>query len=172
MPDVTVSEAHSGSMQVTSHPIELGAEIADHLIKQPEEITIEGIWSNTPVSNPLKLITMDPDTAGQEFEKLLDLQDKGYLAYILTPLKEYANMALISWDVKRDETTGNAVFIMMKFKEVNTVELQEVDAPEPSKPRATPKKPTGRQSKGKSTRSVETKSLVLKFLQARFGAGS
>jgi len=47
--DAILSENHLMRSLVTSSPVEDGATIADHIILQPEEISIRGIVSNTPV---------------------------------------------------------------------------------------------------------------------------
>lgn len=46
----TVEEQHSDELRITEHPVEEGAAIADHAYKMPAEVTIRGIWSNSPTA--------------------------------------------------------------------------------------------------------------------------
>lgn len=48
----TTSEVHHDELDITGHPVELGANISDHAVKRPEEVTITCVWSNSPPTNP------------------------------------------------------------------------------------------------------------------------
>lgn len=48
--DATLTEGHGFSSKVTSHPVEDGSEISDHVIKSPRVLTITGIISDNPFS--------------------------------------------------------------------------------------------------------------------------
>ncbi len=41
VPDVIISEKHQDTLEITEHPVEIGAEIADHAYKRPAELTME-----------------------------------------------------------------------------------------------------------------------------------
>lgn len=45
---VTVEEKHHDELEVTQHPVEQGANIADHAFKRPNELTLRVAWSNSP----------------------------------------------------------------------------------------------------------------------------
>lgn len=173
IPDATTSENHRVSNQVTSHPVELGVEVADHIIAQPDEISIEGVLSNTPVEY-MAALRNPPDRAEQIYEKLLDLREKGYLAYILTSLRQYENMALVSFTVPRDAERGGSIFVQLTFRQVKVAESAVVDAPEPTMERARPEKKLGRQSTEPASREISSKSLTLRLtlrgLKAFFGS--
>lgn len=53
MPDIsamaTVRERHMDQLEITDHPVEQGASISDHAFKRPAEVTLEIVWSNSPV---------------------------------------------------------------------------------------------------------------------------
>jgi hypothetical protein len=51
--DVSLSETHQLSAQVTEHPVEDGVNITDHIRPQPRSIQIEGIVTNHPIELPL-----------------------------------------------------------------------------------------------------------------------
>ena len=43
--EVTVSEQHADDITITSHPVERGANITDHMFKMPSQLTVELGWS-------------------------------------------------------------------------------------------------------------------------------
>ena len=47
--DATISDGHQYSNRVTKFPIESGANISDHVIQDPEVVTIKGFVTNAPV---------------------------------------------------------------------------------------------------------------------------
>lgn len=47
--DAIRTEDHTMSATVTEHPVENGSIISDHVIQQPDKLTITGLVSNTPI---------------------------------------------------------------------------------------------------------------------------
>jgi hypothetical protein len=43
-----IEERHSDELEITSHPVEQGASIADHAFKHPAEVILTMGWSNSP----------------------------------------------------------------------------------------------------------------------------
>jgi hypothetical protein len=50
--DVSVREGHELQAEITEHPVEAGANVADHIRPLPAAITIEGIVTNHPIEVP------------------------------------------------------------------------------------------------------------------------
>ena len=48
--DVSIRETHSTSREISENPIEVGSDIADHVKKKPDEVSLEGVLSNLPSS--------------------------------------------------------------------------------------------------------------------------
>lgn len=44
----TLDEVHHDELEITEHPIEMGAPIADHAFKRPAQVIIRCAWSNSP----------------------------------------------------------------------------------------------------------------------------
>ena len=44
----TIEERHKDELEVTEHPVEQGAAIADHAFKRPAEVILHLGWSNSP----------------------------------------------------------------------------------------------------------------------------
>lgn len=50
--DASPSRSHNASAQVTEHPVETGAPVADSIRPMPRRLTIEGMITNTPIGAP------------------------------------------------------------------------------------------------------------------------
>lgn len=138
--DASVSETHQGDVDVTEHPVERGANIADHARPKPESITIEGLISNTPLPAPNGQLTkvtsgsaefdsrseLQPTRSGQAYADLLALKDRGELLTVVTALRVYDNMILTSLSVPRDARTGQALRFSATLKQVKVVTSQLV----------------------------------------------
>lgn len=48
----TLEEQQQDELEITEHPVEQGAAIADHAYKRPAEVVIRCAWSNAPTSSP------------------------------------------------------------------------------------------------------------------------
>lgn len=111
--DVTLREDHNYSSRVTNYPVEDGAIISDHIINDPNILTLEGIVTDTPLSI-LTFFNRSVDA----FNRLIEVHEKRELVTVVTGIKVYPNMAITLLNVPRDVTTGQS----LKF----TIELQNV----------------------------------------------
>lgn len=50
--DVSIKETHGLSAEVTDHPVERGANVADHIRPMPRTFTMDGLVTNTPIEMP------------------------------------------------------------------------------------------------------------------------
>jgi len=90
--DTTISDDHQYENEITDFPVESGANIADHVIQKPEQVTIEGFVTNTPVQflsafreggvlrNTFNLLTGEEvvDKVQDALEKLLSIAGYSY----------------------------------------------------------------------------------------------
>lgn len=52
---VTIEEQHQDDLQITDHPVEIGANISDHAYRKPSSVIIKAGWSNAaPAGNVLQ----------------------------------------------------------------------------------------------------------------------
>lgn len=51
IPQATIEERSHDELEITEHPVEQGAAIADHAYKRPAEVVIRMAWSNSPTSS-------------------------------------------------------------------------------------------------------------------------
>jgi hypothetical protein len=159
--DATVQETHSSEAEITEHPVEVGANITDHIRPKLKRLTIDGIISNTPIgptgelsdklhtaalalgiSLPSFPTSYDVDAiktaayttrAKASLEQLQRLVDAAQPIIIHTPLKDYPKMALESVTVVRDKTVSRGgIRFLAVCKEIRTVETLTTSAQLPS----------------------------------------
>lgn len=124
--DASVSETHVGEVEVTEHPVEVGAAITDHLRPRPRQLTIEGIVSNTPVG-PVpgnQYPRGRPGPAEDARSMFEERRLAGKLHGVSTKLNEYANMALLSYSMPRTARIGEALRVTLTFREIIVVTNQ------------------------------------------------
>lgn len=119
--DAVLSESHGGTNEITKHPVETGADITDHIRRQPETLALTGVISNTPLVF-LASLTEKPDRAERGYQALKKIKDDGTLVRVLTTLREYDNMVIQSMTVNRDVQTGNIVKADLQLVEIFTAE--------------------------------------------------
>jgi len=137
--DATIRESHRKANEVTSHPVEAGVEISDHIRPQPEEIEINGVVSNTPIQflpseakSPLEgTVARAANRAEVAYKELQRVMDDGELVTVVTKLRAYGNMAITSFAVDREAATGNVLNATLALRQVVTVESQVTAEPIP-----------------------------------------
>ncbi len=146
----TIREIHNDELEVTEHPVEVGAMISDHAFKRPVELILEIAWSNSPSGNgPLvnaglvaayqagallqsSVLGSGVGQYGQInsiYDQLRVLQTNRALFSIQTGKRLYNNMICKSLVVETEEKSENALFVVMNCKEVILVNSQTVILP-------------------------------------------
>lgn len=124
--DVAVSEDHSFESEVTEHPVEIGADIADHVRARPISVTLEGIVSDTPIGDLAQRRQQFTLISGEAFALpseealafLLTIRDAREPITIQTSLRSYENMMLQSLRVPRSAENGEALRFTATFVQV------------------------------------------------------
>jgi hypothetical protein len=125
--DVMVRQTETNEHIIAEYPIEDGTFLSDNIVKNPVEVELETIITDTPTStiNPLGGIL---DTyKGRSTDILNDLKkikNNNITVTIVTGLEIYKDMYLRSLTVRRDNNTGFAVNVSMSFKERRTVKQE------------------------------------------------
>ena len=138
--DASVSEGHDGEVEVTEHPVEVGANVSDHARIKPDTLTMEGVISATPFGKEASL-----DYIREGYEKLLELKDARELLTIVTVLRAYSDMMLVKLTVPRDANSGDALRFSATFKQVRLAEVQKTVTTVRKVPKAKGKTQTGKQ---------------------------
>lgn len=151
--DAAIEEDHEAEVDVTKFPVEEGADVTDHLRPRPERITIQGIVSNTP----LTLLSVEAARDITAYGKLKEIKDTGQLVSIVTSLRQYANMAIENFKVKRNASNGDnmnaTVTLVEVFKaQVETATPAAAGGTSTTGPTSTGAQSTGAASSGQASR--------------------
>ena len=127
--DVTLDVNLSHTMTVTSFPVEKGAAISDHAQKQADVVSFRALVSSTP----LRFISFTPIIGDARpraaFEILTEVQESKERVRIVTDLKTYDSMMLVSLVAPRRKDTKHALMFTATFQEVRIVSSQIVTLP-------------------------------------------
>lgn len=136
--DGAIRESYSTRVRVTENPIELGANITDHAVIEPQEYIIDGVITDTPlglaalntafsnISDGISGILGDSTSEGLTrsaagYRELKNLELKREAITLDTPLETLSNMLIVSLDVNRNKSTAKAVFFTMVLREIIVV---------------------------------------------------
>lgn len=135
--DCVDQETHEWSRDVTTNPVENGPPIADHIIIQPDKITIAAFVSNAPilgfldgVSNLLTDGLTAEDRTQKAFSTLEQLAKSKSLVTIYTRYKQYTNMVITNISIPRRPDDGDAINFTIEAIRVNLVSTSKTTLPE------------------------------------------
>jgi hypothetical protein len=63
------------------------------------------------------------------YEELLKIRNDGRLVRVITTLREYDDLAILSCVITRDAQTGNALYLSLEFKQVRFGSTEKVPVP-------------------------------------------
>ena len=163
--DCSISETHQGDMEVTEHPVESGTNIIDHVRRKPEQLTIEGLVTDTPIRQEDRdaIGSMEKGSvtrARDAFYSLRALRDSRQTVTVVTAVKTYTNMILVSLVFPRDVTTAEACRFIAQFKEIQTVSSQRVEILLTQRASGQKKRDTGNKSSDKVTLPTQARSTL------------
>lgn len=140
-----LSEDWSDDAKVTSHPVEKGADIADHVRPEPLTCKLEGIISSVPVGGANAAYTpatgvggkgewtsfdfAPTDIAQQAAGTLSDIKAAGLPVTVKTSRRQAPNMVLEHFGQSRDSKIGDALKYSLSFREVRLVTTLQVAIP-------------------------------------------
>lgn len=132
--DCHFNETHSIKNEVTRFPIESGLDIADHIKQEPDDLSVTGFITNSPIgyfavpSNGVNRVQSAFDTlmrlAGRKNTKVITDTDgllKPVVIDIFTTLRFWMNMVIVSLQVKRDPDTGDAIEFTMELTSIRKI---------------------------------------------------
>lgn len=160
--DASVSQTHGATASVTSHPVEDGADVSDHVRLEPVVLTIQGIVSATPLGEG----TTGPYD-GREIDgwaTLVSLVEQRKPITIITTLRSYADMVLTSVTTTR-EKGARAIYPQIEARQVRIVKTLTTALPpekvkKPAQKATAPKtKELGAQATAAPTEAQQAKTL-------------
>jgi hypothetical protein len=153
--DVSIREMHSAKSRVTRHPIEDGSTVSDHVVHEPDGLTMEGFITDSPVrflSGVRAILEGPPDIgaipegyspaaaevnpgdngvsrAREAYRAIMRLKASGKPLTVKTGLRTYNNLIIESIDVPRDVDKSGALFFTAVFTQVQIVNSLSVAIP-------------------------------------------
>lgn len=119
--EATLSENHAMTATVTRFPVEGGVIVSDHIVNDPEKITLECFISNTPMSG-------EPDNFAQNaFDQLNIMFQAKELLDVVTQYKIYTDMAITDISVPRNNRTGQAIIFTVDLVKIRKVQSTTVE---------------------------------------------
>ncbi|WGO83136.1 phage baseplate protein [Arsenophonus apicola] len=137
VPDVIISEKHHDTLEITEHPVELGAEIADHAYKRPAEVTMEVGFSSggslLDFWDTSKLGISAGLRAPEIYQQILALQASRQPFDVITGKRKYQNMLIRAIEVTTDKHTETVLMAILTLRELNitqtkTLNIKSTDA--------------------------------------------
>lgn len=136
--DLFISEKHRLSFKVGDHPLQNGCVVSDHVTRELQEVTIEGLFTNHPMnkSGSASKVTFASEygesvvkdtvsnTALARFDELKALAKKMEPVRLVTSLEVYPKMIITSIDYDRNEKSGSSIRFTMTLREINIVSLK------------------------------------------------
>jgi hypothetical protein len=132
----TIEEIYTDTLQVTEHPVELGASITDHAFVRPREVVIRCGWTNSTLQLFLSAVSelfsgsmSASDYVSSVYSNLLALQESRQPLAITTSKRQYSNMQIIGLHVTTDQSTGSALMVQATCRQMIIVETQVTTLP-------------------------------------------
>lgn len=104
--NVLLSEEHASDVELTSNPIETGAEVNDHAYVKPKKVKLEVADKNAAVT----------------FNALVEFQEKREPFTLITGFRLYNNMVITSIEATRDAKHSKVLKATVHVREVIIVE--------------------------------------------------
>lgn len=150
----TLEEIYTDTLQVTEHPVEVGAAITDHAYMRPKEVVIKCGWTNSTLDELLSAVgelfgdeSSVSDYVTSVYENLRVLQSSREPFDIVTTKRQYSNMVMVSLQVTTDQQTSNVLMVTATCRQIFIVETQATTIP-PQEAQADPASTAATQNAG------------------------
>jgi len=130
--DIIINESASSTVRVTENPVEFGANVNDHIIKEASTFTTVGVVSNISSSTIGQfkrvptVFSKGTSKAKEAWEALLELQANKTVFDLKQGLREYKNVTILTLTENQDKDTANGLFFTATMKEIIFVGAQIV----------------------------------------------
>jgi hypothetical protein len=134
----TIDEDYEDSLEITEHPVEVGAAVTDHSFKRPMNVLLRCGWSNASISSTLGAVASSQFTGGAMlasdfvsgiYSQLLALQETRQPFILSTGLRTYVSMLLENIRVRRDQETANILAVEAEFHQLILASTQSATLP-------------------------------------------
>ncbi|QLK21555.1 phage baseplate protein [Raoultella ornithinolytica] len=122
VPSVVISEKHNDTLEITEHPVEVGAAISDHAYRRPSEVVMQVGFAGGGSLLDFLDTTSFGLSAGlspkETYQELLDLQNSRVPFDVVTGKRIYSNMLIRALEVTTDRTSENVLSAVLTLREV------------------------------------------------------
>jgi len=133
----TLEEILTDTLQLTEHPVEVGATIIDHAYKRPAELILRCAWSNSSLdaqAGAVESIFNGGGLTGSDYvsgiySQLLSLQESREPFDIMTTSRMYTDMQIVSLQKTVDNKTSNVLMVQASCRQVIRVFTQATTLP-------------------------------------------
>jgi hypothetical protein len=133
----SIRAQYNDDLEITEHPVEAGAEIADHSYKKPSGLVLRCGWSNSSLAALTGIVTglfsggtmSGSDYVSGVYSQLLKLQESRQPLSVSTGKRQYENMLIRSLAVDEDKETSQALMVTATFKQIIIVSTQSTSLP-------------------------------------------
>ena len=121
--DVTPTQEHAERYTVTSHPLESGANAADHIIREPIVLRMTGIISDTPMGAAELARQQDSPGGVPSQDAHAHLKSLGGTVFTVeTDLETYPNMTLAELTEPVTASDGKSLRFRVTFRQLDFIE--------------------------------------------------
>lgn len=143
--DLIISESHALTSTVSSHPVEDGAAVSDHIKNELRMGSLTGLVSNHSLNRApeyeiaeagastkrpnygTSLKPWEENPAQAAWDQMKEQWKKRRLVTIVTALEVYKDVAITNVQTTRTSESGEALEFSISFQQVKKVKLQEVE---------------------------------------------
>lgn len=126
---VLVSEAHNLTANATKLSLESGAQVTDHVIVNPDDVSV--VFAMTNVGS-------GADTARDVFETFKRMRDNRELLELTTEHHVYENMVIIAVNPMHQAPYKGALNVSLRLQQINFVRLESVGRDSGNTPQGSP----------------------------------
>jgi len=128
--DVILSRTTTFESEVTQFPVEDGFSISDHCIRKPMKLTLEVLFTPTPVTWFLAALGGSRHSLNRVIDAVMDIWKKGEPVTIKLVDAIYTDMIMTSAPMPRRTEDGYCYKAILEFQHVRRVTQRTEDIPE------------------------------------------
>ena len=121
--DMFETEQPVKQARVTRYPVEKGASIADHVIHEPQKLTVTGIVSNNPFGATFDARSSDDKPSVEAYALLSKIYAEHKLVTVITSTRTLDSMLLVAISDPRNAGTGDALHFTANFEQIETIDI-------------------------------------------------
>lgn len=128
--DAFVKESHTGSVKITEHPVQSGANISDHAYNLPDKLTIEILVSDSMSCVVTNQFSETSTKSISAYKTLRKLKEKRMPLSVRTKLHNYKDMLIESMSVNDDYKSVSSLRCTVMLRQIIMAEVnaQAVDS--------------------------------------------